>query len=365
MSIISNFGGYRLSMNSDKPFRQSQSIQMYSGIIARIMVLFRLAFFKTFKDQKGQIRVFAINRKSLAHYVWRNNYCTERTTINYDQSMKLLYQAGHHCLKSNYSIFRSYITKTAELLESRNIEKSETCTLENFVKKIQQMAPLKGYFYKIKNENKTVGYLLGSIHIGNELMANLNPTIRKAILKSSIIAGEEDIRAMGKKKFKIKENLLDIKKRNDLFMSDVIATSKLSFDLGMEKCILKGIQERHDKKECVGLETDEEKEDSLNLGLQVSKPNLSKTKSVKQLLKNFTKVLDGDTNFLYKVYRQEQKENQLFFKNLVERNKKMTERAVPYFEKGRTLIVVGAGHLYGEEGMIHLLTTKGYKLNRK
>ncbi|QLH34851.1 MAG: TraB/GumN family protein [Parachlamydiaceae bacterium] len=56
-------------------------------------------------------------------------------------------------------------------------------------------------FYKIQKEGKTAGYLLGTMHIGNELLINLNPKIRKALSKSKIIAGEEPIDIEGKCEF--------------------------------------------------------------------------------------------------------------------------------------------------------------------
>lgn len=47
---------------------------------------------------------------------------------------------------------------------------------------------------------------------------------------------------------------------------------------------------------------------------------------------------------------------------VVERNEKMTARALPLLTEGRTLIAVGALHLPGERGIVNLLRQAGYKL---
>lgn len=49
---------------------------------------------------------------------------------------------------------------------------------------------------------------------------------------------------------------------------------------------------------------------------------------------------------------------------LYERNHRMVERALPHLEKGGAFVAVGALHLPGEEGLLHLLALQGFTVTR-
>lgn len=49
---------------------------------------------------------------------------------------------------------------------------------------------------------------------------------------------------------------------------------------------------------------------------------------------------------------------------LDERNRRMVERMGPLLERGRLFVAVGAAHLPGDEGMLHLLEQQGYRVTR-
>ena len=49
---------------------------------------------------------------------------------------------------------------------------------------------------------------------------------------------------------------------------------------------------------------------------------------------------------------------------LDDRNHLMVERMMPRLKAGRAFVAVGAGHLPGEEGILSLLTERGYKVRR-
>ena len=67
--------------------------------------------------------------------------------------------------------------------------------------------------------------------------------------------------------------------------------------------------------------------------------------------------------YLNKELEKTKKDKEEFVENFIySRNKTMTERAVRIINENKTFIAVGAAHLYGEKGMISLLTKKGFIL---
>ena len=49
---------------------------------------------------------------------------------------------------------------------------------------------------------------------------------------------------------------------------------------------------------------------------------------------------------------------------LYDRNERMLERIIAYLDNGSTFIAVGALHLAGEKGLLHMLKNKNYKITR-
>lgn len=78
--------------------------------------------------------------------------------------------------------------------------------------------------------------------------------------------------------------------------------------------------------------------------------------------------LAGDLDRLEKLSRQEidrmDPELARHFEQvgLVERNRRMVERAVPYLREGGLVIAVGALHLPGEDGLVELLRAEGFQV---
>ena len=67
--------------------------------------------------------------------------------------------------------------------------------------------------------------------------------------------------------------------------------------------------------------------------------------------------------YLNKELEKTKKDKEEFVENFIySRNKIMTERAVRIIDENKTFIAVGAAHLYGEKGMISLLTKEGFIL---
>ncbi len=71
----------------------------------------------------------------------------------------------------------------------------------------------------------------------------------------------------------------------------------------------------------------------------------------------------GDTSGLDKL-REESKDEDWEDRMFIERNKAWVPKLEALFEKSSTFVAVGAGHMFGEHGLVDLLTARGYKVRR-
>lgn len=354
LPLVSNFSGYRLAMSSQ--YDQATSLQAYKGIIAKVMIALDLAFKQEFLDDKNQVVTLAINKKSLGHHVWRHNRYRELAPKKYRDLMVKSYQVSHHRFAENFSNHRYLTQETSSLMNERNLFSKGPMKLKEFIDHVHKEAPLKGNFYKIKKEGKTVGYLLGTIHSGNELVTNLNPQINKALKKAQVIACE---RAFDDQTPFTPRN--DLKEKYARFAKEhfqAIKTAKLESKFGIEDCLSQIVDK---EKEVVALETIEEKDESLNLLLEEA--NESEKISPKEISESYRNVLTGKETS-EKEYEKYQKECPRSLSNCHARSQRMTERAEPLMQRGRTFIAVGDFHLHGKEGMRSLFESKGYKLKK-
>lgn len=357
MRLINNFIGYRLAV-SPGDYQKAQSLKVYTGLIAKVTIALNLAFKQQLIDDQGQVIKVAISKMSLGHYIWRHNQCRDLGPQKYKEAMDIRYQNAHHASAAIRKNNRVLARETSRLISQRSIFKNQPITLDNFVKLVQNQAPLKGHFYKIKKEGKTVGYLLGTVHCGKELMQNLNPEINKAIGKSKIIAGEtaldKDIRVNPRP---------ELTNKYKKYIEKIIAVFKqaqLEVDFGMESCLHRKCKESKEPKIFVGLETVEEKHEIFNLLLE--EIDLSR-KMKDAALKVYNNCLSGQP--IVKQYKKFKKDYPRFEQNCRKRNRTMTERAISLLQKEeRALIAVGVFHVEGEENMKSLLEAQGYTLKR-
>jgi len=90
----------------------------------------------------------------------------------------------------------------------------------------------------------------------------------------------------------------------------------------------------------------------------------------KNLPEEFAKTIkawrEGDLESLRKIlYREAERYPDLMDLFLYQRNKAWLATLEEFLKKGdRVMVLVGAGHLAGEKGLIELLKTRGYKMNR-
>jgi len=255
--------------------------------------------------------------------------------------------------------------------------------------------------WEIKTENSTnKSYLFGTIHSGDPRLFPLDSIIYKSLLNSEILALElnpknmKDIEVL--KKMLLKEQTLEdlYSKKNYKILKDFLSDS-----LNIPALMLKNMQpifieqlidqsiikNEHDpidihlhKNALINnisikcLETIDEQMNTL-LSIEISnqaKNLITKVKEFnKQELLNemdslIVAYIKKDIElYLNKELEKTKKDKEEFVENFIySRNKIMTERAVRIIDENKTFIAVGAAHLYGEKGMISLLTKEGFIL---
>jgi len=125
---------------------------------------------------------------------------------------------------------------------------------------------------------------------------------------------------------------------------------------------------KKEKKQILGLETAAEQMESLN---QLS--NEEQGKYLEKAIIGFSSQ-GNEMKEMLKIYMEQKGEALVekiedsdasgsFNKELVtKRNHRLTERAIPDFEKSSVFMAVGAAHLPGNEGVIEILRSKGFKV---
>lgn len=201
--------------------------------------------------------------------------------------------------------------------------------------------------------------MLGTVHVGNKLLLNLNPNINKALKKSPIIAFECKMnRIYSSKIYRIllKRESDPIKREEIKYSLDEQALYKrggFSNAYGLEACIFRKIQslKEGNAKEFVGLEPIEEHA----AAVFVKNEPLPVKESDKRIQLNRFRL----------IYRQYLEGTNFFCeeKEVIKRNKNMVEKAESLLSHDRKVfIAVGASHISGENGMQKIFESKGYFL---
>ncbi|MEP7234621.1 MAG: TraB/GumN family protein, partial [Ignavibacteriota bacterium] len=123
------------------------------------------------------------------------------------------------------------------------------------------------------------------------------------------------------------------------------------------------------KKKIIGIETIEEQIRALDLIplreqakmiIEVMEPDTTKAdESISDLVDVYA---TGDLDALYTFYRKEELSNTFNAALITDRNHRMADRIDSILHRKTLFTAVGALHLPGEEGVINLLTKKGYVL---
>jgi uncharacterized protein YbaP (TraB family) len=266
----------------------------------------------------------------------------------------------------------------------------------------------KNFLWKVQSKTNTV-YVLGSIHYLKQELYPLDEKIEKAFDQSNILGVEANVDGLGKldvqklveKAFYsgdetlekhlspeayelVKKQLTELgasleaaNKYRPWFLALSLASieiTKLGFDpnFGIDRYFLSKAAE---KKKIVELES---LEYQINLFSALSEKDqelflLYTLKDIKVLEQELDKLIKawtaGDVNgidsIMTRSIKEEKKLIPIYEKLVVERNKKMVSKIEEYLKEKETFfVVVGAGHLVGNQGIIELLKGKGFILEQ-
>ena len=238
--------------------------------------------------------------------------------------------------------------------------------------------PVNGFFFKIKDkENKTRGYLLGTVHYGDYYVQQLNAKIHKAFDKSSLYAKEVGSKA-GLEKFSERLKALTQDEISNYQIWQLVRERAFCF---LDKMIDKGVEHLLDvkaannKKPIVDI-------DDVDLNVKLIRYMASKNDI------NFDKMMQKDKEELEK-FDNKAKAMAKHFEELMqawkkgddacfhrpelanyelnaERNIYMAGKINQFLtcSQKRCFFTFGAAHLFTDIGVLELLKQKGWMLKR-
>ncbi len=266
----------------------------------------------------------------------------------------------------------------------------------------------KSFLWKVQSKTNTV-YVLGSIHYLKKEMYPLDEKVEKAfdqsnilgveanvdniskmdvqkLVESAIYSGDETLeKHLSPEAFElVKKHLAELgasleaaNKYRPWFLALSLASieiAKLGFDpnYGIDRYFLSKATE---KKKIVELES---LEYQMNLFSALSEKDqelflLYTLKDIKVLEQELDKLIKawttGDEKGIELIMTRSIKEDKklipIYEKLVIERNKKMGSKIEDYLKEKETFfVIVGAGHLVGNQGIIELLKRKGFLLEQ-
>ena len=269
-------------------------------------------------------------------------------------------------------------------------------------------ASQKSFLWKIQSQT-TTAYVLGSFHYSKKEIYPLSEKIEKAFDASEILVVEADVNDV--KKFDIQKlverafypendtlekhvspelyervvkeaaglgisaELLNRQKPWFLAMTFIALESlKLGFDpnLGIDKHFLSRAEGRKETLELESLDY------QFNLLSEFSDKDqelfllytLKDLKVMEDELERLTQAwTSGDTKTMESILTRSASEDKrlsfIFEKLIYERNRKMASKIEDFLRTGKTyFVIVGAGHLVGDRGIVEILKGKGYRIEQ-
>jgi len=268
--------------------------------------------------------------------------------------------------------------------------------------------PKKSFLWKVQSKTNTV-YVLGSIHYLRQEMYPLDERIEKAFDQSNILGVEANVDDVGKMDVQklvekalysgeetlekhlspeayeiVKKHLSELgasleaaNKYRPWFLALTLASieiAKLGFDpnFGIDRYFL---SKATDKRKIVELES---LDYQINLFSNLSEKNqelflLYTLKDIKVLEQELDRLIkawsSGDEKTVESIVTRSVKQDKrllpVYEKLIIERNKKMVSKIEEYLKEKETFfVIVGAGHLVGNQGIIELLKGKGFLIEQ-
>ena len=268
-------------------------------------------------------------------------------------------------------------------------------------------APARNFLWKATSRSGGVLYLVGSVHLLSQDSYPLNPALETAFKESDLLVEEADLGEMGMnaQMMFLSRGMLPSNTPLDKVLSaatyalltkhvadagipieplkllkpwmvaqmiEVMRWQKAGFDpeLGLDKHFYDLAQSSGKKVQ--GLET-LEFQVSLFDGMTMPEQDHLLAETLKEIdteQANMLKLMEawkaGDAPTVERIVLAAlRQEPQLYQRLLVDRNKAWIPKLEALFaRKGHTFVVVGAAHLVGPDGLLHMLRAKGYTLEQ-
>ncbi len=211
-----------------------------------------------------------------------------------------------------------------------------------------------------------ISYLFGTLHSNDKRLFEFPDSVYESFLRSKKLAVEVNVFDLFMDKDPIpNRSLLLLDKRGKLYTSNEDPTvTYYGNEDGMPQFMDAWFQEKAEllNKEIIALESIAQQTKAIEEIPYVEKENnISLALSDKQVLHEL--YLDGRIDLIDRLIKGGLSGNKEAYIKLIEnRNVAIAANIARYCMDGPVFFAVGAGHLYGEKGLLSLLREKGYKL---
>src|SRR6516225_2867830 len=247
---------------------------------------------------------------------------------------------------------------------------------------VAQAAQAKTFAFKATGKGGTI-YLMGSIHVMSESFYPLNPVLEAAFKDSDLLVEEVDLAQMLDPMAQMNILTRGMLPSNQS-LDKVISPATLAFTLQGMELMKAGFdpalgldqhfydQAKESGKSVQGLETVEFQISRFDaMTMEQQDRMLSETlKELATETETVGKLGDawkaGDVPTIERIALADLKSDPLMYQRLlVERNKNWMPKIEALFARpGKALVVVGAAHLVGPDGLIAMLKAKGYTVEQ-
>ncbi|MDH5433332.1 MAG: TraB/GumN family protein [Gammaproteobacteria bacterium] len=260
-------------------------------------------------------------------------------------------------------------------------------------------------FWKVEN-NDVTAYIFGSIHMGNEAMYPLPQEIQNAYHASKALVVEVNLTPQVQAEMMglIQKYGMDMQVSMDKRLSAEgfavfqkackekqlpchifniskpwLASQQISVmdmqllgykeELGIDRYFLSMAQKT--TKEIISLETAEDQLQIMD-GFSEQQQEMMLMNAIKAKPEDYKALFDawqnGDDNAMISTFKKDLEQpgaKEMYLKLFDERNVKMADKIAKLINsKKPVFVVVGAGHVVGENGLVNLLKEKGFKLTQ-